>query len=195
MHSWLYVYLKVLYLSFLCVAPPVPPSVPPSVLPPDEQINQDPRTITIDVPNFSTAMGQISHYHIIVVFLPEGTNINDLSAPDEEFDSRGSLKNINLPCDNKPAGVSAYITAEMSNALYGDLNGKYVVGQDKDSDSNSPNDRPELYTNGPLCYSTRYTFFVRAYPVSTNAGVRRDHHSCSHLDAVKFNMLLITCKC
>ena len=162
---------NVLYLSFWCVAPPDAPPVPPSVLTPDEQINQDPRTITIDVPNFSTAMGQISHYHIIVVFLPEGTNINDLSAPDVEFNSRGSLENVNLPCDTKPTGVSAYITAEMSSALYGGLNGKFVVGQDKDSDPNSPNDRPGLYTNGPLCNSALYAFFVRAYPVTRSQQV------------------------
>ena len=146
---------------------------------PADQISQDPRTVTISVPTFSTANGQISHYQIVVVFLPEGTDVSDLSAPDIEFNSRASLMDNNLACDSKPIGVSAYITAEMSSVLYDGLNGKFVVGQDKDSDPNSPNDI-ELYTNGPLCYSTRYTFFIRAYTVPTTPVVRSNYHSCSH---------------
>ena len=106
------------------------------------------------------------------MFLPEGTEVNSLSKPDELFNSINSLSVYgSVPCGNQPSTVVGYITAEMSSTLYDGLNGKFVVGQDKDSDPNSANDRPELYTNGPLCYSTRYTVFVRAYPVTRNQQV------------------------
>ncbi len=41
-----------------------------------------------------------------------------------------------------------------------------MVGQNKDDDINSPNDRPNSYTNGPLCFATSYTFFVCAFSAS-----------------------------
>ena len=157
---------------FFCLAPPDSPALPPSTLPADEQLNSDIQTVTISVPTFSTSNGEISHYQVIVVFLPEGTEVNSLSKPDELFNSINSLSVYgSVPCGNQPSTIVGYITAEMSSTLYDGLNGKFVVGQDKDSDPNSANDRPELYTNGPLCYSTRYTVFVRAYPVTRNQQV------------------------
>ena len=141
-------------------------------MPVDEQLNSDIQTVTISVPTFSSKNGEISHYQVIVVFLPEGTEVNSLSKPDELFYSINSLSVYgSVPCGNQPSTIVGYITAEMSSTLYDALNGKFVVGQDKDSDPNSANDRPELYTNGPLCYSTRYTVFVRAYPVTRNQQV------------------------
>ena len=109
---------------------------------------------------------------MIVVFLPEGTELNSLSNPDELFNSINSLGVYgSVPCGNQPSTMLGYIAAEMSSTLYDGLNGKFVIGQDMDSDPNSPNDRPELYTNGPLCNSALYTFFVRAYPVARSQQV------------------------
>ena len=136
-------------------------------MPIDEQLNSDIQTLTISVPTFSTSNGEISHYQIVAVFLPEGTELNSLSHPDELFNSINSLGVYgSVPCGNQPSTIVGYITAEMSSTLYDGLNGKFVIGQDMDSDPNSPNDRPGLYTNGPLCNSALYTFFVRAYPVT-----------------------------
>ena len=104
---------------------------------------------------------------MVGVFLPEGTELNSLSHPDELFNSINSLNVYgSVPCGNQPSTIVGYIAAEMSSTLYDGLNGKFVIGQDMDSDPNSPNDRPGLYTNGPLCNCALYTFFVRAYPVT-----------------------------
>ena len=73
-----------------------------------------------------------------------------------------------------PSAPLAYVTAEMSRDLYMNLldnGGLFVVGQNMDDDPNSRNDRQELYTNGPLCYSTTYTFFIRAFSTSTLTSV------------------------
>ncbi len=57
---------------------------------------------------------------------------------------------------------------EMSGGdLYKGLTGdKFVVGQNKDDDTNSSNNCPNRWTNGPLCFATSYTFFVRAFLAS-----------------------------
>ena len=108
----------------------------------------------------------ITHYQIIVVYLPLGTNVDSLQDPDDQFpqDSLGTYSD--LPCGSMPPDPLAYVTAEMSRDLYMNLidnGGLFVVGQNMDDNPNSRNDRPSLYTNGPLCYSTKYSFFVRAF--------------------------------
>ena len=109
---------------------------------------------------------------MVAVFLPEGTELDSLSHPDELFNSINSLGVYgSVPCGNQPSAIVGYITAEMSSTLYDGLNGKFVTGQDMDSDPNSPNDKQGLYTNGPLCSSALYTFFVRAYPVTRSQQV------------------------
>ena len=61
--------------------------------------------------------------------------------------------------------ATAYVTAEFAAELFPST-GNFVVGLNSSGDVNSPNDRPDIYVNGRLCYSTRYLFFVRAFPVS-----------------------------
>ena len=103
-----------------------------------------------------------------MVFLPEGTAISDLNSHSQaQFPQQGLGTYADLSCNSKSSSPYAYVTSEMSGDLYKGLTGdKFVVGQDKDNDVNSPNDRPNRYTNGPLCFDTSYTFFVRAFSAS-----------------------------
>lgn len=97
--------------------------------------------------------------------------VDDLLHPDTEFPNRTTLKTYSdLPCGNRPQSPLAYVTAEMSRDLYETLltDGFFVVGQNMDDNRNSPNDRMTI-TNGPLCYSTRYSFFIRGYSASSTA--------------------------
>ncbi len=154
-------------------APPPPAVAEPSSVSQEDVINMDPQTVTINVAPFSDDTVLITHYQIIAVFLPEGTTVRDLDSNSETQFPQTNLGTYNdLSCTNKPSGPFAYITAEMSGALYKALpEGRFVVGQDTDDDSNSPNDRPILYTNGPLCFSTSYTFFIRAFSASDSSQV------------------------
>ncbi len=131
-------------------------------------INNDPQTVTIGVASFSEDNVVITHYQVIVVFLPEGTAISDLNSDSQvQFPQQDLGTYADFSCNSKPSSPYAYITVEMSGDLYKGLTGnKFVVGQDKDDDTNSPNDRPNRYTNGPLCFATSYTFFVRAFSAS-----------------------------
>ncbi len=149
-------------------APPPPPVQQPSSVPQEDVINKDPQTVTINVAAFSEDTVLITHYQIIAVFLPEGTTVSNLDSNSETQFPQTNLGTYNdLSCTNKPSGPFAYITAEMSGTLYKALlDRRFVVGQDTDDDSNSPNDRPNFYTNGPLCFSTSYTFFIRAFSAS-----------------------------
>ena len=63
----------------------------------------------------------------------------------------------------------AYITAEFDDDLFPD-SGLFVVGGEG---VNAPNDRPDNYTNAPVCFSGRYTFFVRAY-LQSSTPVRKE---------------------
>ncbi len=111
-----------------------------------------------------------------MVFLPEGTAISDLNSDSQlQFPQQNLGTYADLSCNSKPSSPYAYVTAEMSGDLYKDLTAdKFVVGQD---DVNSPNDRPNRYTNGPLCFDTSYTFFVRAFSAS-------DSNQVSYQDGV-----------
>ena len=68
-------------------------------------------------------------------------------------------------CGMTVGAVKAYVTAEFAADLF-PSSGNFVVGVNSSGDVNSPNDRPDIYTNGRLCYSTKYSFFIRAFPVS-----------------------------
>ncbi len=155
-------------LFILSPAPPPPAVVEPSSVSEEEVINNDSQTVTIGVASFSEDSVVITHYQVIVVFLPEGTAISDLNSDSKvQFPQQDIGTYADLSCNSKPSFPYAYVTAEMSSDLYKDLTGdKFVVGQNKNNDVNSPNDRPNRYTNGPLCFDTSYTFFVRAFSAS-----------------------------
>ena len=160
--------------------PPVPPPIEPTpvLLSEFEVIALNQRTVTISVVPFNETNGLISHYQIIVVYLPSQINVADLCKPDIEF-PQSSLGNYSEDfCSSIPSTPIAYVTAEMNSTLYTSLMNRYfVVGQNMDDDRSSPNDRPSLYTNGPLCYSTKFTFFVRAFLASTSGIVSSANNS------------------
>ncbi len=160
------VFVQLLFLLSPVSPPPV--VVEPSSVSEAEIIKNDPQTVTIGVALFSENKVLITHYQVIVVFLPEGTAINDLNSDSQlQFPQQNLGTYAELSCNSKPSSPYAYVTAEMSGDLYKGLTGdKFVVGQEKDDDVNSPNDRPNRYTNGPLCFDTSYTFFVRAFSAS-----------------------------
>ena len=54
----------------------------------------------------------------------------------------------------------AYITAEFADDLF-PADNLFVVGGDA-----QPNDRAEIYSNGPLRYGSSYAFFLRTYPMA-----------------------------
>ncbi len=160
------VFVQLLFILY--PASPPPAVVEPSSVSEVEIINNDPQTVTIGVASFSENKVLITHYQVIVVFLPEGTAISNLILDSKvQFPQQDLGTYADFSCNSKPSSPYAYVTAEMSGDLYKSLTGnKFEVGQDKDDDVNSPNDRPNCYTNGPLCFDTSYTFFVRAFSAS-----------------------------
>ena len=101
-----------------------------------------------------------SHYQVIAVLLPRGVDLADLREPDVQFPAINSLgTHSDINCGNLGTSATGYITAEFGDDLFPN-NNLFIVG-----DPNQPNDRPNNYTNGQLCYATKYTFFVRAYTV------------------------------
>lgn len=95
----------------------------------------------------------------MVVIIPEGQTLSDLPSP-------SSVKTMDPYsadfCDQNSPTPVFYVTAEFGENLFPPQN-HFIVGIDKNTDSNSPNDRPNAYANGPLCYSKSYTFFIRAF--------------------------------
>ena len=117
---------------------------------------------------------QHSHYQVFVVLLPEGFDVNSLSPPNEQFPNINILTDVYqlTLCDEKPTTPKAYITAEFDDSLF-PSNKLFIVGQESPTNQ-APNDRPDTYTNGELCYSGKFTFFTRAYidTVSCSPGTR-----------------------
>ena len=68
-------------------------------------------------------------------------------------------------CGMTTGAVKAYVTAEFAAEQF-PRSGQFIVGLNSSGDENSPNDRPDIYVNGRLCYGTKYSFFIRAFPVS-----------------------------
>ena len=92
--------------------------------------------------------------------LPRGVDLDDLRDPDVQFPTINSLRTYSdINCGSLGTSAIGYITAEFGDNLFPN-NNLFIVG-----DPNQPNDRPNNYTNGQLCYATKYTFFVRAYTV------------------------------
>ena len=95
-----------------------------------------------------------------MVLLPRDVGLDDLRDPDVQFPTIDSLRTYSdIDCGNPGTSAIAYITSEFDDNFFGSENTlDFTVG-----DSSSPNDRQNQYTNGLLCFSTSYTFFVRAY--------------------------------
>lgn len=104
-----------------------------------------------------------SHYQVVVVLLAPSQNEGTLNDPDVQFPPDG-LQETYSPafCDEDFPMSKAYVTAEFGANLFPN-NMIFIVGGEEGQ--NAPNDRPDSYTNGLLCYSAQYLFFVRAYPV------------------------------
>ena len=106
-----------------------------------------------------------SHYQVVVVLLPLSAstvgldNANSLFPPSKLGSYQESL------CRTTTGAVKAYVTAEFAAELF-PRSEKFIVGLNSSGDENSPNDRPDIYINGRLCYGTKYSFFIRAFPVS-----------------------------
>lgn len=99
---------------------------------------------------------------MVVVILPLGLTQDELDDPDIEYSSLDDLDAYTENfCDQDFTSAKAYITAEFGGDLFPD-SGLFVVGGEEGV--NAPNDRTNLYSNGLLCFSRRYSFFVRAYP-------------------------------
>lgn len=97
-----------------------------------------------------------------VVLLRDDTTTldeNGLIHPDVDYPNIGSLQEFfyqDINCDQPRTDPMAYIAAEFDASLYpGD--GFFIVGDDQ-----QPNDQ-DAYKNGPLCYGTSYSFFLRIY--------------------------------
>ena len=106
-----------------------------------------------------------SHYQVVVVILPLNITLMGLSDADSLFPPAKMSSYQESLCGMTIGSVKAYVTAEFSADLFPG-SGKFIVGLNSSGDVNSPNDRPDVYVNGRLCYSTKYSFFVRAFPVS-----------------------------
>jgi len=144
------------------VSPETTPVVPE--IPVDQAISTDPTTVTFQVIDFVENNGPISHYQIIVVRLPNvDYEISSLESPDTMFPEDISERFSDINCGEVPSSPFAYVTAEMSADQYNALPDRlFVVGLNMNGNANSPNNRDGV-TNGPLCFSTSYTFFVRAF--------------------------------
>lgn len=68
-------------------------------------------------------------------------------------------------CGMTVGAVKAYVTAEFAADLF-PMSRNFIVGLNSSEDVNSPNDRLDIYVNGKLCYAIKYSFFIRAFPVS-----------------------------
>ena len=107
-----------------------------------------------------------SHYHVVVVLLRSGTSLTDngLSRPDTNYPTFRSLTSNDqdpATCPNPILGSPlVYIAAEFGDDLF-PTDGQFTVG-----DPTAPNDQMDDYKNDPLCYSSTYSFFLRAYPIT-----------------------------
>ena len=94
----------------------------------------------------------------MVIVLPLNDTITRLGNADIVFPP--SRLKESYYCGMNIRVVNAYVTAEFAAELF-PRKGNFVVGL-----NSSPNDHPAIYNNRMLCYSTKYSFFIRAFPVS-----------------------------
>jgi netrin-G3 ligand len=141
-------------ISLSAITPPSPPDAVDSLTIPVDGIGG--QTVRIELVKPSTINGQISHYHIVAVILDDSTGSLPPDSPDVQFSSINSFISYEDALTTEQVNV-AYITAEFGESLFPSDN-TYIIG-----DPNQPNDRQ--YTNQPLRYGTKFTFFLRAYPL------------------------------
>ena len=107
-----------------------------------------------------------SHYHIVVVLLRSGTSLTDngLDDPNADYPTFRSLTSDDQDPATCPNPILrsplVYIAAEFGDDLF-PTDGQFTVG-----DPTEPNDQMDDYKNDPLCYSSTYSFFLRAYPIT-----------------------------
>ena len=94
-----------------------------------------------------------SHYHAVAVKVPLDATLRD---PDTDFDSFESINNVYSPACDEVLQTTAYIAAEFGRDEFQDNALQFIFGNE------DLNDNPR-YSNGPLCYSTSYAFFLRVY--------------------------------
>ena len=107
----------------------------------------------------------LSHYQIIVVMLDQDTPVSDLPHPDKAFPAINAFLAYDTAIPTRIWGYAGYITAEFSRDLF-PSDGRFTVGDPIET----ANDRTEWYPNSPLQYGSRYTFFLRAYPLINTGG-------------------------
>ena len=101
-----------------------------------------------------------------MVILPPNATSMEIHHADILFPESKLSSYMESYCGMSINATMAYITAEFAADLF-PSNGNFVVGLNNIvGDENSPNDRPNIYVNGRLCYSTKYQFFIRAFSVS-----------------------------
>ena len=100
-----------------------------------------------------------SHYHAVAVIVPPASTLNTL--PDVEFPTYQSIDNVYSSECEPPSRSTAYIAAEFSHDEFDSdtVTIQFTFGDD----SETLNDNPRYDNNGPLCYSTKYAFFLRVY--------------------------------
>ena len=89
----------------------------------------------------------------MAVKVPSDATLRD---PDTDFNSFQSINNVYSPACDDVLQTTAYIAAEFGRDDFQDNALQFIFG-DEDL-----NDNPR-YSNGPLCYSTSYAFFLRVY--------------------------------
>ena len=103
----------------------------------------------------------LSHYQVIAVLLDQDTSITSLREPDMAFSDMESFSTYETAgSDIRTRGYAGYITAEFRRELF-PSNGRFTVGDPMET----ANDKTRNYPNNPLQYGSRYTFFLRAYPL------------------------------
>ena len=100
-----------------------------------------------------------SHYHAVAVLVAQDSaSDGSLGDPDADFNSFDSIDSVYSPACEKVSQTTAYIAAEFGSDEFQGSTLEFTFGKEEDT----VNDR-ERYTNGPLCYSTSYGFFLRVY--------------------------------
>ena len=80
-----------------------------------------------------------------------------LNDPDTDFNSFDSINNVYSSTCEAVSQTTAYIAAEFGSDEFQGSTLEFIFGKE-----DTVNDR-ERYTNGLLCYSTSYAFFLRVY--------------------------------
>lgn len=98
-----------------------------------------------------------SHYHAVAVRVPSDATLRH---PNTDFGSFQSIDNVYSSECNGISQSTAYIAAEFGSDKFQGITLQFTYGDDLEDESLNDNQR---YSNGLLCYSTRYAFFLRVY--------------------------------